>query len=84
MSDQQPTPEADTAEYATSETVLDLFLYGDSQRPLTMHEIGLEIGSQTVAEDAIADLHAAGLIHKTTDGFLFASRAAIRHHDITS
>lgn len=83
MPDEQPTPETDPAEYATDETVLDLFLYGDSQRPLTLHEIGLEIGSETVAADAIANLHAAGLIHKTSDGFLFASRPAVRHHDIT-
>lgn len=83
MPDEQPTPESDPAEYATEETVLDLFLYGDSQRPLTLHEIGLEIGSETVAADAIANLHAAGLVHKTSDGFLFASRAAVRHHDVT-
>ena len=83
MPDEQPIHEGDPAEYATDETVLDLFLYGDSQRPLTLHEVGLEIGSEIVAADAIANLHAAGLIHKTSDGFLFASRAAIRHHDIT-
>ncbi len=84
MPDEQPTHDADAAEYATEETVLDLFLYGDSQRPLTLHEIGLEIGSEIVAADAIANLRAAGLIHKTSDGFLFASRAAVHHHNIIS
>jgi hypothetical protein len=84
MPDTQPTPASpDPAAYATEETILDLFLYGDSHRPLTLHEVGLEIGSEAVAADAIANLHAAGLIHKTSDGFLFASRAAVHHHNIT-
>jgi hypothetical protein len=30
----------------------------------------------------IANLHAAGPVHKTSDGFTFATRAANRHHEI--
>jgi hypothetical protein len=83
MPDAQPTPiDSEQAEYATDETVLDLLILGDSQRPWTIHELALEIGSQPVVEDAIANLHAAGLTHKTSDGFVFAARPAIRYHDI--
>jgi hypothetical protein len=60
-----------------------LTLGDDVQRPWTPHEMALEIGSNAVVEDTIADLHAAGLIHKTSDGFVFATRAAIRYHQIT-
>ncbi len=85
MPDAQPTPnDSEQAEYATDETVLDLLILGDSQRPWTTHELTLEIGSQVVVEDAIASLHAAGLIHKTGDGFVFAARPAIRYHEIVT
>jgi predicted transcriptional regulator len=83
MPDEQPTPiDSEQAEYATDETVLDLLILGDSQRPWTTRELALEIGSQAVVEDAIANLHAAGLVHRTSDGFVFAARPAIRYHDI--
>ena len=85
MPDAQPTPlDSEQAEYATDETVLDLLILSDSQRPWTIHELALEIGSQPIVEDAIANLHAAGLIHTTSDGFLFAARPAIRYHSIVT
>jgi predicted transcriptional regulator len=85
MPEQQPTPnDSEQAEYATDETVLDLLIRDDSQRPWTTRELALEIGSQAVVEDAIANLHAAGLIHKTSDSFVFAARPAIRYHEIVT
>jgi hypothetical protein len=84
MPDEQPTPidSERQAEYATDETVLNLLILGDFQRPWTTRELALEIGSQAVTEDALANLHAAGLVHKTSDGFVFAARPAIRYHEI--
>jgi len=77
-----PTPHSKHAEHATANTVLDLMLDDDVQRPWTIHELALEIGSTIVVEDAIAELHAAGLVHKTSDGFVFAARPAIRYTEI--
>jgi hypothetical protein len=79
MPDQQTSPEApDRAKNATNGTVLDLLTENENQRPWTHHELALEIGSSTVVEDAIANLHAAGLVHETCDGFVFATRGAIQ------
>jgi hypothetical protein len=85
MPEQQPTlNDSEQAEYATDDTVLDLLIRGDSHRPWTTRELALEIGSQAFVEDALANLHAAGLIHKTSDGFIFAARPAIRYHEIVT
>lgn len=83
MADEQSTSVPERARYANEETVLDLLLGDQHQRPWTPHELALDIGSSAIVEDAIDNLHAAGLVHKTSDGFLFASRPAIRYHEIT-
>ena len=83
MPDQQPSPETpDRAKNATNATVLDLLIEDEDQRPWTCDELALEIGSSVVAQDAIANLHAAGLVHTTSNGFVFASRAAIQFERI--
>jgi hypothetical protein len=64
------------------EAVLDLLVNGENQRPWSEHELALEIGDAIDAADAIAGLRAAGLIHKTSDGFVFAARASIRHSQL--
>ncbi len=85
MPDQQPSPEIpDRAKNATDGTVLDLLVEDENQRPWTHNELALEIGSSSVVEDAIANLQAAGLVHKTGDGFIFATRAAIQFEQIRS
>jgi hypothetical protein len=56
--------------------VLDLLVNGENQRPWSEHEVALQIGDAIDAADAIAALRAAGLIHKTSDGFIFATRAS--------
>jgi hypothetical protein len=85
MPDQQPSPDTPgRAKNATTGTVLDLLVEDENQRPWTHDELALEIGSSVVVEDAIANLQAAGLIHKTSDRFVFASRAAIQFERIRS
>jgi hypothetical protein len=80
MPDEHPYP--GTPEHAHEGTVLDLLIDDRNERPWTMHELALEIGSPIVAADAVANLHAAGLVHKTGDGLVFIARAAARFHQI--
>jgi predicted transcriptional regulator len=78
MPDEQPNPDApDPAKNATDATVLDLLVDDENQRPWTCNELTLEIGSATVVEDAINNLQAAGLVHRTRNGLIFATRAAV-------
>jgi hypothetical protein len=57
---------------------MTLLLVEDDQRPWSTEEMIRDIGRRTDVLDAIANLHGAGLINRTTDGFIFASRAALR------
>jgi predicted transcriptional regulator len=76
MSDAPDSPPAQHTEWA----VLELLL--DSQRPWSISEIQREIGEEIATTDAIANLHAAGLAHRTTDNFIFATRAAVRYYEL--
>ncbi len=83
MPDEQPTPDPEYDEPRTDWLVLDLLIDVDRQRPWTVEEVAREHGHEHNAIDAIDRLHGAGLIHRTQDGFVFASRAAIRYNEIT-
>ncbi len=49
----------------------------DNQPLWSLEDLGRDLGDRIAVEDAIARLRSAGLIHQTTDGFVFASRAAV-------
>jgi predicted transcriptional regulator len=66
-----------------AEVVLDLLVNEANQRPWSERELALELGNASAAADAITNLRAAGLIHRTSDGFVFAARAAIRYSELT-
>lgn len=55
---------------------MSLLLVQDDQRPWSTEELIREVGRELDVRDAISDLHAVGLLHRTTDGFVFATRAA--------
>jgi hypothetical protein len=47
----------------------------------SMHEMAIAIGDHEAAELAVAGLHADGLVHRL-DGFVFATRAVMRAHEL--
>ena len=75
MRDQRnPTPAEDCV--SIEQAVLAL-LIDDGPCWWSDDEIAREIGDRTVAADAIAALHRAGLAHRLC-GFVFATRSAVR------
>jgi hypothetical protein len=81
MSTTQPTLEPEDDETRIDRFVLNLLLDEDNQRPRSIEEVIREHGNQPEALDGLDRLHGAGLIHRI-DGYVFASRAAIRLTEI--
>ncbi len=82
MPETQPTPDPADSAQMTEGAILLLLTDSDEQRPWSVEEIIREFGGRNAAIDALASLHGAGLIHRTTDDFVFATRAAIRAGEI--
>jgi hypothetical protein len=61
----------------TEATILCLLLDRTNRHPWAVEELAREIGRPLDVTNAVASLHAAGLIHRL-DGFVFPSRAAVR------
>jgi len=79
MPDPEPTPHTPrSAEWI----VLDLLLERDEQRPWAVEEVARAIDNPVAAADAIANLQAAGLVHRTSDGFVFVTRAAAHFNEL--
>jgi len=79
MPDAQPTP--GPTEERTDGIVLLLLTTGD-HRPWSVEEVIREHGHRGQALDALTRLNRAGLIHRTQDDFVWATRAAIRADEI--
>ncbi len=76
MSDSEPTLMPAESKVRTESTIMSLLLVHDDQRPWSTEELAREIGRPMEVADAISALHCVGLIHRTTDGFVFPTRAA--------
>jgi len=51
---------------------------GDEQQVWSVEDLGREFDDLDRMTDAVRGLRTAGLIHQTSDGFVFATRAAVR------
>lgn len=55
----------------------------EGQRHWSVAEVGDEMEDQGGAADALRALQRAGLVHRDSDDFVFATRAAIRFRELT-
>jgi predicted transcriptional regulator len=76
MPETEPTLMPAESQARTESTIMTLLLIRDDQRPWSTDELIREIGRPNDVHNAIYSLHGVGLIHRTSDGFVFATRAA--------
>jgi hypothetical protein len=78
MPNVQPTlSERDDADVVQRDILYALTEPGDNQTLWTIEDLAREMEDRAVI-DKVNALHRAGLIHRTSDGYIFASRAAVR------
>jgi hypothetical protein len=67
----------------SDDAVLGLLLY-DHAALWSVAEIEREIGGRVVAQDSLARLYGAGLVHRVAGDFVCATRAALRGSALAS
>ena len=79
MQDQRSSDDVVRADDHAERVVLALLL--DDRQPgwWSLRELALEIGAELPTTDAVARLHAAGLLHRCHE-FVWPTRAALRSH----
>jgi hypothetical protein len=78
MPNEQPTlSERDDVDVVQRDILYALTEPGDNQPLWTIQDLAREMEDRAVI-DKVNALHRAGLIHRTSDGYVFASRAAVR------
>jgi hypothetical protein len=82
MSDTEPTPTREPDSTSMESGILDRLIYPDDQRPWSIDELILDVGQRLGVVDAIAKLRGLGLIHRTSDDFIFPTRAAVRAKEL--
>lgn len=75
-------PDESTSSRMLPDSVVDgnimaMLLADDGQRPWAVAEVVREYGEEIPVIDSLNRLHGGGLIHRL-DGFVFATRAALR------
>jgi hypothetical protein len=76
-----PMSEAEKQDH-TDAVILEALLDSDGQRPWAADEVARLLNDPIDASDGLGRLARAGLVHRL-DGFVFASRAALRADEIT-
>ena len=71
-----PSPDASDVLRVADSGVYGLLIQPTQQRPWSVGELVLELGSRLNVEDALARLHGAGLVHRCGE-FVWATRAAL-------
>ena len=77
----QENPTHEPAGEPGERALLALLLDREEQRPWSVRELELEIGSCIEVQDSLARLHAVGLVHRCGE-FVWASRAALRAEEL--
>lgn len=78
----QPIPMTETEQQDhTDAVILEALLDSDAQRPWAVDEVARLLNDPIDASDGLGRLVRAGLVHRL-DGFVFASRAALRADEI--
>ena len=70
-------------EAGEDDAVLGLLLY-EHPGLWSVAEVERAMGDRVVAQDSLARLHGAGLVHRLSEGFVFATRAALRGSALAS
>jgi hypothetical protein len=79
MPDEQPTLRERDDINAVQRDILYLITEPEDNQPLwTIDDLAREMDDRAVI-DKVNELHRAGLVHRTSEGYVFASRAAVRH-----
>jgi hypothetical protein len=83
MPDKQPIATHEVPAETIESGILDRLTYQDDQRPWSIDELIRDVGQKLGVVDAVAKLHGLGLIHHTSDDFIFATRAAVRANELS-
>ncbi|HTA33955.1 MAG TPA: hypothetical protein VK721_11065 [Solirubrobacteraceae bacterium] len=80
MPDEKPTPDFAAAQDHIALEILYLLTDPNDYQPIwSITDLARELDDGRISvEDTIRRLHGAGLIHRTSDGFVFATRSAVR------
>jgi hypothetical protein len=79
MQDQPISPDVGVADERVEREVLALLFESELPGPWSARELGLEIGNDLAATNAVIRLHAVGLVHPC-HGFVWPTRPAARLH----
>jgi hypothetical protein len=81
MQDQPSAADVGVADDEVERVVLTLLLEPGARGPWSVWELGLEVGSELRAADAVVRLHAAGLVHRVQE-FVWVTRPLARLHEL--